>query len=189
MNGTITLTMIIIIIKINWPINHLDQEDQESVTNTKRSITGSVWVRLCLASRPLYWGRKKKGIQPALWEKAARIPGIPYLPLPAQTQLLKQLSKSTNAYKESWGNHRNLPLYLHTGPVAGSWWTEPFNGIYGLPERNKPGGCPHTPIPHPTSALPCIMQKAPSHRKDPQEKNAQKRIIQNTTQGRSKLAN
>lgn len=42
MNGTITLTMIIIIIKINWPINHLDQEDQESVTNTKRSITGSV---------------------------------------------------------------------------------------------------------------------------------------------------
>lgn len=42
MNGVTVMTIIIIINRINGPINHLDQKDQELVTNTKRSITGPI---------------------------------------------------------------------------------------------------------------------------------------------------
>lgn len=44
MNGMIAMTIIIliIIIEINGPINLLHQKDQEQITNTKRSIKGSI---------------------------------------------------------------------------------------------------------------------------------------------------
>lgn len=40
-SATAVTIIIITIIKINWPIN-LDQKDQEQMPNPKRSISGSI---------------------------------------------------------------------------------------------------------------------------------------------------
>lgn len=103
MNGAIAVTIIIItIIKINWPIN-LDQKDQEQMPNPKRSISGSIWAELSPALKPLNRANRAGGggVYPAIWKKAARISGIRYLLCQTKHRFLKQPSKSKNTNQQS----------------------------------------------------------------------------------------
>lgn len=73
-------------------------------------------------------GEEEEGNFAAIWEKAARISGIPYLPLPAQTQILKQLRKSRNTPREC-GDGGPRSHFTSAGPGAGLGCEEDTEGL------------------------------------------------------------
>ena len=116
-----TIIIVIIIIKINKPINRLDQKGHESVTKTKRSITGSITAQLSLIPGLFNGGGRGREFSQISGRKQQEfLEFLIFLCQPKHRS--SNNSKSKTTYYESWGT---VGIFSHCisslVPGAGGW--------------------------------------------------------------------
>lgn len=113
-----TIIIIITIIKINWPIN-LDQKDQEQMPNTKRSISGSIWAQLSPSPTP----------QPGLFKRATGAGECSKLSGRRLQEFLESLIFSARPNTDSSSNSVNQRIQTNSPErIEDSPTTPPPNG-------------------------------------------------------------
>lgn len=122
---------------------------------TQRSVTGSICIQPLVLGLFSGGGGENFASYLAIWRKAARISGIPYLPLQPKHRSSSNSVNPGIAAGVLGDGRKLLPLHPQVGPEQGA-----------NTQRNKLGGCP-------SRALERDAQKALSGRNDSEEKNAQ----------------